>query len=135
MRQNKVLAAVAALLIATAASAESNKVCMAGNVEQLNAAQLTVCKQQVEQVRAAADKAGASNWHFVVVCDEPSWKDYAAFSNTPVAELEKANADTNVAERTTFVRAGRLASSDMLSIELSQIARASHGATEVAALR
>jgi hypothetical protein len=135
MTLTKPFALAAALLIASSAFAASNKVCMGGNVEQLNAAQTMVCKQQVEQVRAAAARSGASDWHFIVVCDEPGWADYAAFSNTPATQLQAANADTNVAQRTTFVRAGRIASSDMLAVELADIARASKGPTQMASLR
>lgn len=127
---------VAASLVAaaTAATAAPNKVCMGGNLAMLNALQVRTCQQQADQLRAAADKSGASNWHFVLVCDEASWQDYAAFSQLPAESLAVANADTNAAQRTTFVRASRLSSSDLIRTELSDIARFSKPA-EVADVR
>ena len=133
----KLLAALTGVLTASfSASAETNKVCLGGNLAQLDATQVHACQQTAKQVRAAADKSGTANWHFVVVCDEAGWQDYAAFATLPAEQLQQAATDTNVAQRTTFVRAGRVSGSEnsqLLSSEMTSIARSAQ--VQVAALR
>ena len=64
---------------------------------------------KLNQVRVAAAKFQTpQDWHFVVVCNEPGWKEYAAFSKRSSEELEDASADTDLDQRTTFFRADRL---------------------------
>ena len=138
MLRTRLLTGFAALLIANSASASTNKVCMGGNVEQLSSTQRMACQQAARQVQNAADAAGASNWHFVVVCDEAGWQDYAAFSTMPAEELPQASMDTNVAQRTTFVRAGRVAGTenkDLLTVQMAAIAHSGASTAEVATLR
>lgn len=136
MLRRKQLAASAVLLVSLAASAESNRVCLGGNIEQLSATQVHACQQTAQQVHATADKSGARNWHFVVVCDEGGWQDYAAFAMVSADQLQAATTDTNVAERTTFVRASRVNTpegSTSLAADMAFIARS--GGVDVAALR
>jgi nitroreductase len=80
---------------------------MGGDIEQLNATQMQACRAEVQEVREAVVKYHASAWHFVVVCDEASWKDYASFSGTPASVLENASADTNRSLNTIFIRGAR----------------------------
>jgi hypothetical protein len=117
---------VPVLLLAAAAFAEGDPVCMAGNVEHLTATELSACQTLVRHVRETASRYHTSSWHFIVVCDESGWKDYAAFSNTPARVLENASADTDLALHTTFLRGSRLlpTSGDaVLASEMTAIAR------------
>jgi hypothetical protein len=95
------------LLVATA-FAEGDRVCMAGNVEHLSDTELRACQTLVHHVRDTAARYHTPSWHFIVVCDESGWKDYAAFSTTPARILENASADTDLALHTTFLRGSRL---------------------------
>lgn len=123
---------LALTLAVSTASAASNKVCMGGNVEQLSATQAQACQQTAQQVRAAADKSGTSNWHFVVVCDEAGWQDYAAFATMPASDLQQAAIDNNLAQRTSFVRASRVGGAEntaFLASEMASLARRAQGHT------
>ena len=136
MSSLRVLAVLAASSFALTASAASNRVCLGGNLQQLDAAQVHACQQTAQQVQAAADQAGASNWHFVVVCDEAGWQDYAAFATVSADQLQQAAIDNNLQQRTSFVRATRVSGSDnsqLLTSEMVSLARAAR--TQVAALR
>lgn len=65
----------------------------------------------MNQVRSAAAKDKApSDWHFVVVCTDSAWSDYASFSKRSAAELNDASADTDLDQRTTYFRADSLLS-------------------------
>ncbi len=81
---------------------------MAGNVEHFSATELQTCQTLVRHVRETAVKYRTPSWHFIVVCDESGWKDYAAFSSTSARALENESADTNLALHTTFLRGSRL---------------------------
>jgi hypothetical protein len=101
---------IAALCISLPACAQV-KVCMGGNLDGLTASQKSVCEDQVRMTRQAATATNApADWHFVVVCDEDGWKDYTAFAQQDGASLQAASADTNFAERTTFLRGARMTS-------------------------
>jgi len=101
---------IAALCLSLPACAQV-KVCMGGNLDGLTASQKNTCEDQVRMTREAATSANApSDWHFVVVCDEDGWKDYTAFAQRDGADLQLASADTNFAERTTFLRGTRMTS-------------------------
>lgn len=135
----KLYSAAATFLMICTATAQGTRVCMGGNFEHLTSAQRKACESQVAQVRKAADQYSAGNWHFIVVCDEQGWRDYAAFSNTPAEQLANANADTNFGMRTTFLRGSRLtgpAGSTVLAMEMNAIAHpAVQPLTQVAANR
>jgi nitroreductase len=84
---------------------------MGGNLDGLTASQKNVCENQVQMAREAATSTNApDSWHFVVVCGEDGWKDYMAFAQHEGANLQAASADTNFAERTTFLRGSRMTS-------------------------
>ena len=96
------------MLFVAGAGAEAGRVCMGGDIEELNSAQLHTCQAQVAQVRQASIKYHVPDWHFIVICDEGGWNDYAAFSEKSASELKVADADTNMAQRTTFLRGSHL---------------------------
>lgn len=121
----KLIARVAPLvLLAVTASAEP-RFCMGGNLDQLNAAQQATCKQQLAQMKAVAAAQNSPDWHYVLVCDEQGWKDYAAFSVTSPEKLMNVSADTNVSQKTTFVRGSRMNGSldQVFGAEVASIAR------------
>lgn len=135
MSSLRVLAVLAASSVALTASA-ANRVCLGGNLQQLDAAQVHACQQTAQQVQAAADRAGASNWHFVVVCDETGWQDYAAFATVSADELQQAAMDNNLPQRTSFVRAARVSGTEHSQLLTSEMVSLAHAArTQVAALR
>jgi hypothetical protein len=126
MTATKKITFLASLLVVASALGQGDRVCMGGNVEQLSAAQLQVCQSQVEQVRDAAAQFHTPGWHFIVVCDESGWKDYAAFSEKPAAVLANASADTDLSQRTTFLRGSRLTEQlapRVLAVEMAAIVR------------
>jgi hypothetical protein len=95
-------------LLSTAAVAQT-RFCIGGDLDHLTAFQKTMCMAKLNQVRLTSAKFQTpQDWHFVVVCNEPSWKEYASFSKRTSAELEDASADTDLDQRTTFFRADRL---------------------------
>jgi len=86
---------------------------MGGNLDTLSSAERRGCEEQVARARVAADDAHApADWHFVVVCGEDGWKDYMAFSAAGQAVLANASADTDAANKTTFLRGTRLITTD-----------------------
>jgi nitroreductase len=97
----------------SAAAVAQTRFCIGGDLDHLTAFQKTACLAKLNQVRVASAKFQTpEDWHFVVVCNEPGWKEYAAFSKRTSAELEDASADTNLDQRTTFFRGERLAGAE-----------------------
>ena len=93
----------------SAAAVAQTRFCIGGDLDHLTAFQKTMCMAKLNQVRVTSAKFQTpQDWHFVVVCNEPSWKEYAAFSRRTSAELEDASADTDLDHRTTFFRGDRL---------------------------
>jgi hypothetical protein len=87
------------------------KICMGGNLDAMSPADTRVCENQVRMAREAGVSAKApADWHFVVVCGEDGWKDYMAFSAHPESQLRTAGADTDFANKTTFLRGTRITS-------------------------
>lgn len=122
-RHTKVIAALLSFSAMVAGAETGNRICLGGNIEQLSSTQRFACQQRAQQVRRAADQAGLSNWHFVVVCDDAGWSDYAAFSTTPAEALQNRATDTNADARTTFVRATGISTPESLSTELVAVVR------------
>ena len=119
---------LAYLVLASSALGQGDRVCMGGDIEHFSPAQLRACQTEVQQVREAAAQYHTPGWHFIVVCDENGWKDYAAFSETPAAVLADASADTDIASRTTFFRGSRLSQQlgeKVLAVEMAAILRQS----------
>lgn len=109
------------------------KVCMGGNLDSLTASEKRSCENQVQMARTAAEKTKApADWHFVVVCGEDGWKDYMAFSLRGESELTDAVADTDVANKTTFLRGSRMLSMDDSNKVVAQAFTHSDGSIQVA---
>ncbi len=83
--------------------------CIAGDLDHLNATQVTECRTKMTNVRDAVKRHGApSGWRFVVVCDATGWSDYARFIAPGTASLREAAFHTDEHQRWTFVRGDRI---------------------------
>ena len=92
--------------------------CIGGDTSKLNVSQKKACVTELAQVQTLAKRFHApDNWHFVMVCDETGWSDYAAFSQRSETELVNSSADTDLAEQSTFFRGDRLLTPDALRFE------------------
>ena len=100
--------ALAATLLSVPAIAQT-RFCIGGDLDHLSASDRADCSATMQAVRFAAASMHAPNdWHFVVVCGEEGWKNYAAFSTHSEAVLEDAAADTDREQHTTYFREDRL---------------------------
>ncbi len=83
--------------------------CIGGDVDHLNAAEIAACKTKVSELREAVKQHGApADWHFVVVCDETGWQEYASFARDTPGLLTDAGYSTDPRLRWTFVRGSKL---------------------------
>ncbi len=99
--------AVAGCLLCASAIAQT-RVCLGGDLGHLTQAQKTACSADMQTVRSLATAMHAPDgWHFVVVCGEESWKQYAAYTMREESGLLNAAADTNFQTRETFLRESR----------------------------
>ena len=98
------------LLLAISASvAAETHFCIAGDVDHLNAAEVAACQSKMIGVREAVRQHGApADWHFVVVCDEAGWKEYASFGSDSPGSLADAGYNTDPRLRWTFLRGSEL---------------------------
>ncbi len=116
---------IAALLFLTSAAAGAeNRFCIGGDLQHLSPVQRTVCQAKLNQVRSAVQQElGLDKWHFVVVCVEAGWTDYASFSNHSADAVLHADADSDAAAKSVYLRGSRLLSTagvtDLLTKELS----------------
>jgi hypothetical protein len=95
--------------LANAACPAENRLCVGGDVEKLSALEQKLCKDQIQEARILIRQhARVSDWHFVVVCGETSWRELSEFSHGSEDFLLKAAADTNEEERTTYLRGAML---------------------------
>lgn len=107
-----------ALLVLTASLLPSHafaegRFCIGGDTAKLNVSQKKACLTELAQVQTLAKRFHApDDWHFVVVCDEAGWSDYAAFSQRTETELANSFADTDLEEKSTFFRGNNLLTSD-----------------------
>ena len=68
------------LLSFSAVAVAQTKFCIGGELDSLTPAQVSVCKAKSVSLRQEAKLTGTpENWHYVVICDEAGWNDYAAF--------------------------------------------------------
>lgn len=75
----------------------------------MSSSQKAACSAKLHAVKnAAAALHAPDDWHFVLVCGEQGWKEYAAFTMADNAELANAAADTNLEQHETFIREDRL---------------------------
>ena len=83
--------------------------CIAGDLDHLTQTEVSACHTKMTEVRDAIKRRGApSGWHFVVVCDEVGWSDYASFSGKAGAHLLQADFQTDRDEHWTFLRGSHL---------------------------
>ncbi len=97
------LTVVGAVLCASAVA--QARYCIGGDLEHLSKAQKDACNAKMQTVRNVAGTLHApANWHFVVVCGEEGWKQYAAYAMHAEGDLLNAMADTNYEQHETFFR-------------------------------
>ena len=107
MRLHRTLSLVL-LSLASSALAQTH-FCIAGDLDHLEATQVAACRNKMTSVRDAVKRRGApSGWHFVVVCDETGWSDYAAFIAPGAPVLADAAFHTDRNQQWTFVRGSRM---------------------------
>ncbi len=98
----------AATMLAVPALAQT-RVCVGGDLEHLSSANRAACNATAQAVRSTADRLHAPDgWHFVVVCGEEGWKQYAPFSPRGEEAIADAAADTDAEQHTTYLREDRL---------------------------
>jgi hypothetical protein len=106
------------LLSFSAAALAQTHFCVAGDLDHLNATQIADCKTKMANVREAVKHRGApSGWHFVVVCDESGWTDYASFVATGGHVLDEATFHTDPELHWTFVRGSRMEADSIASAD------------------
>ena len=106
-RSSASLLTVAASLFPVASVAQT-RYCVGGDLDHMSAADRAACNATMEAVRATAASLHAPDgWHFVVVCGEDGWKNYAAFSSRGEGVLNRV-ADTDQAQQTTYFRGASL---------------------------
>lgn len=110
--------------------------CTGGDLDNLSQAQKVSCNAKLNAVRSAVASLHASvEWHYVVVCGEEGWKDYAAYAGNDAITI--ADANTNVQGRETFFRADRLDLSNqsaLRSIVAHEVAAAVIGSADQVAI-
>ena len=108
--------AVAASLLSIASVAQT-RFCIGGDLDHISAADRATCSATMQAVRTAAASLHAPDgWHFVVVCGEEGWKNYASFSSRGEAVLERI-ADTDHGQQTTYFREGNLHTTQVHGLE------------------
>lgn len=106
--------ALVLLMLPSAAVAQTH-FCIGGDLDHMAATDVAACKTKMSNIRQAVKQHGApSGWHFVVVCDETGWTDFASFSGVYTsarkAALKSADFHTDRDLGWTFIRGSRLSS-------------------------
>lgn len=97
------------MFAASLTSVAQTHFCIAGDLDHLTQTEVSACHAKMTEVRDAIKRRGApSGWHFVVVCDEAGWSDYASFSGKAGAHLLQADFQTDRDEHWTFLRGSHL---------------------------
>ena len=110
------LLAVAVSLFSVASVAQT-RFCIGGDLDHISSTERATCSATMQAVRAAAANLHApGDWHFVVVCGEEGWKNYASFSSRGEAVLDRM-ADTDHAQQTTYLREGSLHTAEAGGLE------------------
>lgn len=95
-------------LLPSSLSAQT-RFCIGGDLDHLSVAQRNTCVAKMNQIRMLAAKYKApADWHFVVVCTDTDWGEYAAFSRRSPVQLKEVLADTDLDRKTTFFRGDSL---------------------------
>lgn len=103
------LPATVAMTMLCAPAVAQTRFCVGGDLDHLTTAQRQACNATLNAVRSTAATLHAPDgWHFVVVCGEDGWKQYAAFSERGEDAVQDAAADTDLEEHTTFLRESSL---------------------------
>jgi hypothetical protein len=101
--------ALSLLLVSLPAALAQTHFCVAGDLDHLNATQVADCQTKMSNVREAVKRRGApSGWHFVVVCDESGWTNYASFVASGAHMPDEATFHTDQNLHWTFVRGSRM---------------------------
>lgn len=81
--------------------------CIGGDIDEMSASDIATCQTTMSAVRDAVKQHGApADWHFVVVCDDAGWKDYASFSRSEAGLISGSSYSTDPRLHYTFLRAG-----------------------------
>ena len=108
MSRIQLFAKLVLVCLSASALAETH-FCIGGDLDNLKPTEVAACKTKMTQIREAVKRHGApSGWHFVVVCDEAGWKDYASFVGQQKARLMNSSFSTDTEEHLTVVRGSRL---------------------------
>src|SRR5579875_545536 len=97
----KLFAAVTSLSVAgallCASAVAQTRYCIGGDLDHLSQAQKASCSAKMHAVREIAAALHApDDWHFVVVCGEAGWEQYAAYAAGDPATLADAAAATDL---------------------------------------
>ena len=102
--------------------------CVGGDLDDMTPASIRACQAKMAEVRDVVKHRGApAGWHFVVVCDEAGWKEYARFSRQERGLLSGVSYSTDPNLRWTFLRGTELnvdqpeAVAEMLSTALESV--------------
>ena len=110
-------ATLAASLVCTSALAQT-RFCIGGDLDHLSQAQRTSCNAKNQAVKAAATALHApDDWHFVLVCGDEGWKNYASYISEENTSLMDAAANTDLQQHETFLRADRLDLNSLRSVQ------------------
>ncbi len=106
---NLKIAAILSVAVLSVPAVAQTRFCVGGNLDQLSSTERASCDATMHAVRQAVSSTPApDDWHFVVVCGEDGWKQYAAFSAQDETSLSAAAADTDREQRVTYFREDRL---------------------------
>lgn len=107
---------VAGTLFCASALAQT-RYCMGGDLEHMSAAQKAGCSAKMQAVKDVARSLHApEDWHFVLVCGEEGWQNYAAFYGQDQEMSSDTVADTRLESRETFLRESRMKLGDLQSM-------------------
>ncbi len=83
--------------------------CIGGELDNMSATDVAACQTKMVEMRDAVKRHGApAGWHFVVVCDENGWQDYASLAGGQRARTVNASYTTDAQMHWTFVRGSRM---------------------------
>ena len=87
--------------------------CIGGELDHLSSTEKAACQAKATHLRNVVQQHGApADWHFIVVCDEAGWNDYASFAGREAARVVRAGYSTDRDMRLTVVRGSRLETDD-----------------------
>ncbi len=97
------------LFCLSASAVAETHFCIGGGLDEMSATDVAACRTKMVQIRDAVKRHGApAGWHFVIVCDESGWQDYASFAGQEHARTVNASYSTDAQMHWTFVRGSRM---------------------------